>query len=264
MVGQYGGLCVGMKKPSSARLNLPRLCLMGMLEVIGCALCRLAKPYMRFMRGGLLFWRVCGNRLFCLICCCMRWLLHGLRWFWGTMLFTMFAPYNLCDVSQDGTTHMHIRHPKTLRPLFLLCLLLGSLMLAGCRPPTVTRTLVTTATARPSLTPPISPTPAPPTATSTPLNITRIPPCPDAPPRQLILRERAQVTDNGDTLNLRSGAGTDFDILLRLEPLAIFFVLEGPECADGYTWFRVRYNDVEGWIAEGEIGQYYAVPYLTG
>jgi uncharacterized protein YraI len=72
------------------------------------------------------------------------------------------------------------------------------------------------------------------------------------------------VTDNGDTLNLRSGAGTDFDILLRLEPLAIFFVLEGPECADGYTWFRVRYNDVEGWIAEGEIGQYYAVPYLTG
>jgi hypothetical protein len=82
----------------------------------------------------------------------------------------------------------------------------------------------------------------------------RIQDCPAAPPIQLILQERGQVTDNNDTLNLRAN----------------FVVLDGPACAGDYTWFRIRYKDFrtdlfyEGWIAEGDIESYFAVPYLPG
>ena len=149
--------------------------------------------------------------------------------------------------------------------LFVWVILGSSLLMGACRPQTITRTQVTTATARPSLTPVASTTPLRDTLRETPLAVTIPPACQDAPPRQLILMERGQVTDNGDTLNLRANAGTNFEILLRLEPRAIFMVLsDSPQCVEGFTWFRVQYNDVVGWIAEGDLTEYYAVPYLPG
>jgi uncharacterized protein YgiM (DUF1202 family) len=97
----------------------------------------------------------------------------------------------------------------------------------------------------------------------------RIQDCPAAPPIQLIVQERGQVTEY-DTLNLRRGPGVSYDIVIRMNPGDNFVVLDGPACAGGYTWFRVRYRNLrnklfyEGWIAEGDIESYFAVPYLPG
>lgn len=90
--------------------------------------------------------------------------------------------------------------------------------------------------------------------------------CDDAPESFLILGERARVTDTGDdeTLNLRSGPSVDYNVLQRIQPLQVFFVLDGPQCAGGYTWFKINYKGQVGWIAEGDNDQYYAEPFLTG
>jgi uncharacterized protein YgiM (DUF1202 family) len=108
---------------------------------------------------------------------------------------------------------------------------------------------------------------ATPTASQT---VARIQDCPNSPPIQLIIQERARVTDNNDTLNLRRGPGTNYEVVIRMNPGDIFTVLDGPACAGEYTWFRVRYRRAgssifyEGWIAEGDFESYYAEPYLPG
>lgn len=89
------------------------------------------------------------------------------------------------------------------------------------------------------------------------------PVCNSAPPTYLIVDERGQVTDEDpQPLNIRNAPGLDGRIVAVLHSLDVFFVIDGPRCADEYTWFRVRFNGVEGWIAEGERGLYYARPYL--
>ena len=104
---------------------------------------------------------------------------------------------------------------------------------------------------------PIIHTPAQPTATQIR--------CGDAPQQRLVVFERGRVTDDDDeTLNLRAGSGVNFDILTRLEPGELFFVLEGPVCSGGFLWFRVQAGAIVGWLAEGDDESYYTEPYLTG
>ena len=87
--------------------------------------------------------------------------------------------------------------------------------------------------------------------------------CESAPPTYLILHERGQVTnEDPQPLNIRSEPGLGSRIVAVLRSLDIFFVIDGPRCADDYTWFKVRVDDVEGWVAEGEPGLYYVEPYL--
>ena len=87
--------------------------------------------------------------------------------------------------------------------------------------------------------------------------------CENAPPTYLITHERGQVTDDDPKpLNIRSAAGLEGRIVAVLHSLDVFFVIDGPRCADDYTWFKVRVDDIEGWIAEGEPGLYYVEPYL--
>jgi uncharacterized protein YgiM (DUF1202 family) len=90
--------------------------------------------------------------------------------------------------------------------------------------------------------------------------------CEGAPESFLIIAERGRVTetDGDETLNLRSGPGTDYEILVQMDPLEIFYVIEGVQCSGGYAWFKVDYKGNIGWIAEGDEEQYYAEPYLTG
>lgn len=91
------------------------------------------------------------------------------------------------------------------------------------------------------------------------------PTCPNAPRTRLIIQERGRVTDdNDDTLNLREGPGTSFDVIAALNPLDQFTVLAGPACEGRFAWFRVRYRNLTGWIAEGDNELYYVEPYLTG
>ena len=98
----------------------------------------------------------------------------------------------------------------------------------------------------------------------------RIQDCPSSPVSRLIVQERGKVTEDDETLNLRRNPGTSSEVVRRIEPGAVFTVLDGPTCAGEYTWFRIRYKDVEddlffeGWIAEGDFEQYYVEPYLPG
>jgi hypothetical protein len=58
-------------------------------------------------------------------------------------------------------------------------------------------------------------------------------------------------TTSGDQLNLRSGAGTDFEVLARLNAGELVTLLEGPVVNNGFTWWRVRTaSGVEGWVVE--------------
>lgn len=87
--------------------------------------------------------------------------------------------------------------------------------------------------------------------------------CESAPPTYMILHERGQVTnDDPQPLNIRDEPGLNGDIVEVLHSLDVFLVIDGPRCADNYTWFKVRENGVEGWIAEGEPGLYYVEPYI--
>lgn len=70
------------------------------------------------------------------------------------------------------------------------------------------------------------------------------------------------TNEDPQPLNIRSVPGLDGRILAVLHSLDVFFVIDGPRCADNYTWFKVRSGTNEGWIAEGEPGLYYVEPYL--
>jgi uncharacterized protein YgiM (DUF1202 family) len=154
--------------------------------------------------------------------------------------------------------------------LTFACLIL---ILAACNTPNPTRTpnrIINPPTLVPT-TP--APTDSDDASDATPVaspTLPRIQDCPAAPLIQLIVQERGQVTDNNDTLNLRRGPGTNYDVVTRMNPGETFVVLDGPACAGDYTWFRIRYRDLrtrlfyEGWIAEGDAETYFAVPYLPG
>lgn len=94
---------------------------------------------------------------------------------------------------------------------------------------------------------------------------TSTPACENAPDTRLIVRELGQVSDEDERpLNVRSGPGTQYRILGRLEVLDVFLVLEGPSCGGGYVWYRIQRGELVGWIAEGDFGIYYVRPYFPG
>jgi hypothetical protein len=91
--------------------------------------------------------------------------------------------------------------------------------------------------------------------------------CEGTPPIQLIVNQRGRVLEEDpDPLNVRRTPGTSDDdqILGRISVNEVFYVLDGPECADGYNWFYIRYRTFEGWIAEGDNISYFVEPFLTG
>ena len=42
---------------------------------------------------------------------------------------------------------------------------------------------------------------------------------------------------------------------------AVFSVIGGPQCGDGYTWWQISYSDITGWTAEGNATEYWVAPY---
>lgn len=181
-----------------------------------------------------------------------------------------------------------------LRRLILICALCGSLvLLSACNArgadatptnaevtaaATSAATVATTDSVAESASPAQVSTGGPNTApaaataapTRTPADTVRFAPpvCAGAPPTRLILYERGRVTENGRGLNLRRQPGTQSIQLAMLEPGDVFLVLAGPQCTDNYAWYFVRgENDggnFEGWIAEGDLSEYYTEQYLPG
>lgn len=146
------------------------------------------------------------------------------------------------------------------RLVYPLILLLCFVM-AGCDPstPTPVPIMRVTVVVRDAETPDetAEPSPAP---SSTPRPV-----CVGAPPVQLIVNQRGRVLlDDPSPLNIRGAPGTASNVLGSIDIGQVFYVLEGPECANGYWWFLIRHGSREGWIAEGDDNNYFVEPFLSG
>jgi uncharacterized protein YgiM (DUF1202 family) len=64
-------------------------------------------------------------------------------------------------------------------------------------------------------------------------------------------RQATVNTTEGDSLNIRSGPGTGFDVVARLSAGTRVTLLEGPRDAGGFTWWRIRISTgLEGWAVQ--------------
>jgi hypothetical protein len=141
----------------------------------------------------------------------------------------------------------------------------ATMALAALTPATATRT------ARPSPTvtentapaegtlPTESPQPQLVTATQTSTAVV----CEGAPPARLRVGSFAYVNpDPPLPNNLRSEPGQDNTLIGEIQTGQAMSILEGPTCADGWLWWKVRTleTDLEGWTAEGDGQGYWLVP----
>jgi hypothetical protein len=88
-------------------------------------------------------------------------------------------------------------------------------------------------------------------------------PCVNGLPTRLHLNGFAYVNaDPPVPNNLRGEAGKDHPLVGEIQPGEAVKILEGPKCADGWVWWRVRSFDSEltGWTAEGDTQDYWLVP----
>jgi hypothetical protein len=85
--------------------------------------------------------------------------------------------------------------------------------------------------------------------------------CPDFLPSRLVVGQAARVTP-GAANRMRSYAGSDAEQVGSIPGGATFIVLEGPLCdvENSLAWWRVEYNGIEGWTAEGQGETYWTEP----
>lgn len=94
--------------------------------------------------------------------------------------------------------------------------------------------------------------PATPTPEPTPIPE---PPTPVPTPAPNVLQVGAEATVNADAgLRVRSGPGTNFDPVIMLPAGTVVQVIDGPQRADTYTWWQIRFQspegeELEGWVA---------------
>jgi len=105
--------------------------------------------------------------------------------------------------------------------------------------------------------------PADVTATPTPTPTPVLTPCASAPPPRMILNHVGRVTfTSGLPSRVRTGPGTNYDILTLVPEGRLFYVTGGPVCGDPFWWWSVQTSTgVNGWMAEGVVGEYYLEPF---
>jgi serine/threonine-protein kinase len=148
--------------------------------------------------------------------------------------------------------------------------------------PTSTATNTPTATATrtpvPTLPPPPTRTPLPTaTRTRTPTPIPTRTPFPTATwtPQCSAMATRMRASEGGRTTlfpdsptRIRQSPGTSAATLRSISPGQMFWVASGPVCANSINWWQIIGYDLNGlwngWIAEGQSGQYWIEPYNTG
>jgi len=73
---------------------------------------------------------------------------------------------------------------------------------------------------------------------------------------------QAQVfTTEGDRANMRSGAGTNFNVVERLNSGVIVNVIGGPQSNGGFVWWQVQFGSITGWMVESADGVRVLQPY---
>jgi hypothetical protein len=83
--------------------------------------------------------------------------------------------------------------------------------------------------------------------------------CPGFKVSRLTAGRTAHITP-GAANNIRSIASTKGVLLGQIPAGATLSVLEGPTCADNLAWWRVNYNGIIGWTAEGADNTYWMRP----
>jgi hypothetical protein len=58
------------------------------------------------------------------------------------------------------------------------------------------------------------------------------------------------IGTGGQSLRARAGPGVSFEVVARLPEGSRLFVLDGPIMSSEFTWWKVRYEDGEGWCAD--------------
>lgn len=87
-----------------------------------------------------------------------------------------------------------------------------------------------------------------------------IPVCEGALPPRLTVGQPGRVTP-GEPNKLRSAPSVNAEQIGNIPGEAVFSVLGGPQCADGYYWWQVSYNGQTGWTANGSGSEYWVEPY---
>ena len=83
--------------------------------------------------------------------------------------------------------------------------------------------------------------------------------CPNTPSPRMIVGEQGRVTPDVSS-NIRGGASANETLLGQIPAGGSFVVLEGPVCNEDFLWWRVDYNGLIGWIAEGRGSTYWLEP----
>lgn len=84
--------------------------------------------------------------------------------------------------------------------------------------------------------------------------------CPGNLPPRLIVDEKGQVTP-GDANRVREKPSLDAELVGSIPGEGVFDVLDGPICAEGFTWWQVSYLFLTGWTVEGNATDYWLQPY---
>jgi hypothetical protein len=76
--------------------------------------------------------------------------------------------------------------------------------------------------------------------------------CPGAPPQRVRLDRRAWVFTKQDRLIVRAEPDRSGSEITRLDPGTYFKVINGPVCADNWSWWGIKTDSgIKGWVAEG-------------
>ena len=170
------------------------------------------------------------------------------------------------------------------RFLVILPFLLVTLLSGSCRPapatpqvlePTETMDLISivnteesipTAIPKASVTPDSTPTIIMPAPSTTPTpSVTSQAICPGALVSRLQVGQLGVVNLDPPVANrVRREPSRNAEIVGHIIPGEKFKVMEGPRCADDWSWWRVRSleQDLEGWTSEGDAEVYWLVPLL--
>lgn len=77
----------------------------------------------------------------------------------------------------------------------------------------------------------------------------------------LLVGDDAVITTGGDKLNVRTGAGTGNDLAFQIDEGARVTLLEVPEVANGFRWWKIRTEDgQEGWTIDRFDGDRMLIP----
>ena len=84
--------------------------------------------------------------------------------------------------------------------------------------------------------------------------------CPGTLPPRLTVGGQGRVTP-GLPNKVRSTPALSGVEVGSIPGEGVFSVMDGPQCADGFTWWKVNYNGLIGWTANGDSTEYWVEPY---